>query len=258
VFQTTNPPPSRTSPRFINRSFSFSFPSPAQMPIIPVIERERSLTQLPYEREAPPKFEDKVNSLSDFYFNVETMHFRIVDITPYVSTYPKSVTHFQSCTGVIFCAPLKFIRPAIPENTSPTHRRYSRLPPRCTRPRRTRPHESPLEQALRQFQHLCSMRWFEEVPIVLLFTPTHEFATDLEQNDLRTVFPSYTGGNDYVRATHFLTQLFHAQNTNLYRKIYTYFVPQVVSPETTVVPVLFNCVKNIVLERGLRYASIIL
>jgi len=82
--------------------------------------------------------------------------------------------------------------------------------------------------------------------------------SDLQIHDLRAVFPTFQGGSDYTRATQFLTHLFHAQNSSPYRKIYTYFIPLDASAEATVVPVLFNCVKNIVLERGLRYASIIL
>jgi len=247
--QLSTPPPSRSSPRFLTRTFSLTFPTP--VPAIP------ASPLLSYGGDKD-RFEEKVPTASDFFFTVETMHFRIVDISPYVSTFPKSVTHFQSCTGVVYCAPLKYIRPTLLDIAQPNSRRGSRLPPRCTRPRRIRHYESPLEQSLRQFQHFCSMRWFEEVPIVLLFTPSDEFASDLNEHDLRAVFPTYTGGNDYVRATNYLTQLFHAQNTNLYRKIYTYFIPHVTAPETTVVPILFNCVKNIVLERGLRYASIIL
>jgi hypothetical protein len=207
---------------------------------------------------------------SDFTFTVEAMHFRILDASPSIHLFPKSMTHYQNCTGVVFCASLNYLRPADDAPTElsqnflvmgPGHRRRQvsvRIPSRCTRPRRPRPGESPLEQSLRIFLHLCSTRWFEDVPIILLFTPSDVFMRDLHIYDLRTVFPTYQGGDDYARATQFLTHLFHAQNSSPYRKIYTYFIPQNASAEATTVPVLFNCVKNIVLERGLRYASIIL
>jgi len=206
---------------------------------------------------------------TDFSFKVDAMQFRVTDASASIHLFPKTIGHYQYCTGVVFCASLNYTRPVDDPSTiidmplvmGPDNRRKNvsvRLPAGCTRPRRLRPGESPLEQSLRIFLHLCSTRWFEDVPIILLFTASDVFMQDLQAHELRSVFPTYQGGNDYGRATQFLTHLFHAQNSSPYRKIYTYFIPQDAPAEDTVVPILFNCVKNIVLERGLRYASIIL
>jgi len=206
---------------------------------------------------------------SDFTFNVEAIYFRIIDASPGMHLYPKSISHYQHCTGVVFCASLDFLRPLADEVIlepdflvmGPGHKRRhvnARLPPRCSRPRRTHPGESQLEQSLRMFMYLCSTRWFEDVPIVLLFTQSDLFMQLLQTHNLQTVFPTYQGGSDYACATQFLIHLFLSQNSSPYRKVYTYFIPQDSSAEETIVPILFNCVKNIVLERGLRYASILL
>eukprot|EP01113_Clastostelium_recurvatum_P025101 TRINITY_DN3015_c0_g1_i3.p1 TRINITY_DN3015_c0_g1~~TRINITY_DN3015_c0_g1_i3.p1 ORF type:complete len:623 (-),score=159.81 TRINITY_DN3015_c0_g1_i3:215-2083(-) len=208
-----------------------------------------------------------IGTMHDFCFKVDSLHFRVVDMSPHMQ-HSRTTTHFENSTAIIFCASLKYIRPApdatsapvptpapvpVPPPAAPSHdaasvstlsptfepslHPFSPAAPQVA-PLRAGPPAialaapppvnewefTPLQHSLNMFRTLCSISWLDNVPIIVLFSGATPFEADLSAQDLRTVFPLYTGGPDYQRATKFLKRQYGACNTNPARKIYTYFV----------------------------------
>eukprot|EP01111_Echinosteliopsis_oligospora_P019359 TRINITY_DN9345_c0_g1_i2.p1 TRINITY_DN9345_c0_g1~~TRINITY_DN9345_c0_g1_i2.p1 ORF type:complete len:160 (-),score=25.51 TRINITY_DN9345_c0_g1_i2:58-537(-) len=131
-----------------------------------------------------------------------------------------------------------------------------KIPGGCTRPVRVRRGSVPLKNSVRHFLQFCGLACFREITIVLIFTEWEKFSESVVTHPLHDVFPSYAGGPDPIQARDFLLHTFLSCNTVSSRKIISFFHTDNGDPNI-IVDMLTKSVKNVVLEKGLRYASII-
>jgi len=165
-------------------------------------------------------------------FDVQDVHFRMVDVGGQKSERKKWIHCFQDVTAVIFCVAMSEYDLKLYEDESVN-----------------RMHDS-----LRLFKEICNSEWFRETAMILFLNKKDLFEEKIARVHLSVCFPDYHGGRDYTSAMSYISQQFLAQNENPKKPIYPHVTCATDTPNITVV---FNAVKDIVLRRALDNAGIV-
>jgi len=173
----------------------------------------------------------KTTGIIETEFTLEKTKFRMVDVGGQRSERKKWMHCFQDVTAVIFCVALSEYDLKLYE-----HDQTNRM------------HES-----LKLFKEICNSKWFTETSVILFLNKKDLFAEKIKRIDLNVTFPEYTGGLVYDNAVTFIKDKFLAQNENPKKHIYTHTT---CATDTDNVQVVFNAVKDIVLQRILDESGI--
>jgi len=173
----------------------------------------------------------KTTGIIETEFTLEKTKFRMVDVGGQRSERKKWMHCFQDVTAVIFCVALSEYDLKLYEDDQTN-----------------RMHES-----LKLFKEICNSKWFTETSVILFLNKKDLFAEKIKRIDLNVTFPEYTGGLVYDNAVTFIKDKFLAQNENPKKHIYTHTT---CATDTDNVQVVFNAVKDIVLQRILDESGI--
>jgi len=174
----------------------------------------------------------KTAGIVETEFDVQDVHFRMVDVGGQRSERKKWIHCFQDVTAVIFCVALSEYDLKLYEDDT-----INRM------------HES-----LRLFKEICNSEWFRETAMILFLNKRDLFEEKIVRIHLSVCFPDYHGGKDYTTAMTYITQQFLAQNENIKKPIYPHVTCATDTPNIIVV---FNAVKDIVLRKALDNAGIV-
>jgi len=173
----------------------------------------------------------KTTGIIETEFVLEKIKFKMVDVGGQRSERKKWMHCFQDVTAVIFCVALSEYDLKLYEDDQTN-----------------RMHES-----LKLFKEICNSKWFIETSVILFLNKKDLFAEKIRRTDLKVTFPEYGGGCNYESAVSFIKDRFLAQNENPKKHIYTHVT---CATDTDNVQVVFNAVKDIVLQRILDESGI--
>jgi len=194
------------------------------------VERLASKEYVPNEQDVL-RSRAKTTGIIETEFTLEKTKFRMVDVGGQRSERKKWMHCFQDVTAVIFCVALSEYDLKLYEDDQTN-----------------RMHES-----LKLFKEICNSKWFTETSVILFLNKKDLFAEKIRRVDLRITFPEYNGGLHYENAVTFIKDKFLAQNENPKKHCY---VHTTCATDTDNVQVVFNAVKDIVLQKILDESGI--
>jgi len=171
----------------------------------------------------------KTTGIIETEFDVENVHFRMVDVGGQRSERKKWMYCFQDVTAVIFCVAMSEYDLKLYEDDVTN-----------------RMHES-----LKLFKEICNTKWFMNTSMVLFLNKKDIFAEKIKKVDLNVCFPEYTGGCDYEKAATFIKDIFLAQNETK-RPIYNQLT---CATDTKNVELVFLAVRDNILHKILNQAG---
>jgi len=174
----------------------------------------------------------KTTGIIEIEFDVEEVHFRMVDVGGQRSERKKWIHCFQEVTAVIFCVALSEYDLQLYEDETVN-----------------RMHES-----LRLFREICNSEWFCDTAQILFLNKRDIFEQKIQSTDLSACFPEYKGGKVYKTAVQYIQDQFLHQNENAKKPIYPHIT---CATDTENIIVVFNAVKDIVLRKALDNAGIV-
>lgn len=174
----------------------------------------------------------KTTGIIETEFDLQGAHFRMVDVGGQRSERKKWMYCFQDVTAAIFCVAMSEYDLNLYEDD-----------------RTNRMHES-----LKLFKEIANTKWFLTTSMILFLNKKDLFQEKIKKVDLTVAFSDYTGGLHYGAASAFIRNKFLAQCENPKKQVY---VHETCATDTNNISVVFNAVKDIVLNQTLTEAGML-
>lgn len=172
----------------------------------------------------------KTTGIIETEFDAADTHFKMVDVGGQRSERKKWMYCFQDVTAVIFCVAMSEYDLKLYEDDATN-----------------RMHES-----LKLFKEICNTKWFANTAMILFLNKKDIFREKISKIDLNVCFDDYNGGLNYDNAAGFIRKVFLAQNENSGKSIYPH---ETCATDTDNVRIVFNAVKDIILNQALKEAG---
>jgi len=176
----------------------------------------------------------RTTGIVEIDFEIDKFKFRIVDVGGQRSERKKWIHCFEGVTALIFCVALSEYDQKLYEDEK-TNR---------------------MHEALELFDEMCNSEWFARTDIILFLNKSDLFREKLKKVDLSVCFSDYNFGSDFDRACNFIRLKFEALNRRQSgpnaKRLYAHVT---CATDTENVRVVFNMVKNIILNRNLEGAG---
>jgi len=169
----------------------------------------------------------KTTGIIETEFEVEKIHFTLVDVGGQRSERRKWMHCFQDVTAVIFCVAMSEYDLKLYEDET-TNR---------------------MHEALKLFKDICNTKWFADTAIILFLNKKDLFMKKIARVSLSVCFPTYSGTNTYDEAIQYIEDQFLAQNENPRKLIYTH---KTCATDTENITVVFKAVQDIILNNILN------
>jgi len=135
-------------------------------------------------------------------FEASGFEFRLVDVGGQRSERKKWLACFQDVLAILFCVALSEYDLTLWEDS-----RVNRM------------HES-----LELFGSTVNSKWFPTTSKILFLNKSDIFSEKIAKRDLKSCFPEYNGGCDFLNATHFIEQKFSEKKQNKNNSVYSYYL----------------------------------
>eukprot|EP01123_Difflugia_compressa_P004066 TRINITY_DN1540_c0_g1_i1.p1 TRINITY_DN1540_c0_g1~~TRINITY_DN1540_c0_g1_i1.p1 ORF type:complete len:354 (+),score=51.71 TRINITY_DN1540_c0_g1_i1:59-1120(+) len=169
-------------------------------------------------------------------FTVQGKKFTIVDVGGQRSERKKWMHCFEDVTGVLFCVGISAFDQTLYEDNV-TNR---------------------LHEALKLFHEICKSKWFSNTAMILFLNKEDLFRAKLASGkSIKVAFPDYDGPNDFESSTQFIQKKFVSvedPTTGKPKEIYTHVT---CATNTENVKVVFEAVKDFILNRALTGSGLI-
>jgi len=173
----------------------------------------------------------KTTGIIETEFKINGVPFRMVDVGGQRSERKKWMYCFQDVTAVIFCVAMSEYDLNLYEDD-----------------RTNRMHES-----LKLFKEIANTKWFMNTSIILFLNKKDLFMEKIKRVDLSCAFPEYKGGLNYENGSNFIKTIFLTQCESK-KQVY---VHETCATDTDNISVVFNAVKDIVLNQTLTDAGML-
>jgi len=109
--------------------------------------------------------------------------------------------------------------------------------------------------ALDLFEQVCNDPWLDGAGTILLLTKKDLFEEKIQQVNITTAFPDYSGGRNYADATNFIVHQFQSRHSST--KACFPHITCSLDPNPPFSTIMFNCIKDLVLRNALTEAKIV-
>jgi len=167
----------------------------------------------------------RTTGISEIQFNIQEIHFRMVDVGGQRSERKKWIHCFQDVGAIIFCASMSEYDLKLYEDETVNR----------------------MTESLILFDEICNCEWFQDTSIILFLNKVDLFNKKIERVDLSICFPEYTGGCDAKNATKFLKEKFLQLNKNEDKSIYCHIT---CATNTENIVNVFSAVRETILRQG--------
>jgi len=163
-------------------------------------------------------------------FKMDDADIRLIDVGGQKSERKKWLNCFEGVTAVLFCVALSEYDQTMFEDDS-TNR---------------------MTDSLQLFDQICNNKWFTKSAMILFLNKRDLFELKIKTKDLKVCFPDYDGGNNFEKATKYITNKFTGlKKTN--RLIYTHIT---CATDTENIAVVWAALKDIILSNSLKELGI--
>jgi len=174
----------------------------------------------------------KTTGVLETVFEVEEIIFRLVDVGGQRSERRKWIHCFEDVTAIIFCVAISEYDLKLYEDNETN-----------------RMHES-----LQLFKELCNTKWFQQTAFILFLNKKDIFEEKIKRVPLTVCFPDYNGPQTFESASTFVKERFLELNDNKSKTIYAHMT---CATDTTNIIVVFNAVRDIILQKTLGTIGVV-
>ena len=190
------------------------------------VERLSALNYVPNQQDVL-RSRVRTTGIVETKFSFGGLNFRMMDVGGQRNERKKWIHCFQDVTAVIFVTSLSEYDQRLFEDET----------------------QNRMKESLLLFDEICNSRWFADTSIVLFLNKVDLFKQKIAAIDLSVCFPEYRGGKNYDAASSFVTDRFVELNRNKNKTIYPHLT---CATDTKNIRVVFNAVKDIILQRNLQ------
>jgi len=173
----------------------------------------------------------RTTGIHEIEFDIEALHFRMVDVGGQRSERKKWAHCFEDVTAIIFVVAMDGYDMKLYEDENVNR----------------------VQEARKLFDDIVNSKWFQSTNIVLFLNKSDLFAEKIKSVDMRVCFPDYKGGLEYTAASEFLQHKFKKLNRRTGREIYAHIT---CATDTENVRVVFNAVKETLITRAMRSGGV--
>merc|ERR1711916_219162 len=188
---------------------------------------KRADLQLPPSAEDVLRWRARTTGIHEIEFDIEALHFRMVDVGGQRSERKKWAHCFEDVTAIIFVVAMDGYDMKLYEDENVNR----------------------IQEARKLFDDIVNSKWFQSTNIVLFLNKSDLFAEKIKTVDMKVCFSDYKGGCDYQAASEFITHKFKKLNRRTGREIYTHTT---CATDTENVRVVFHAVKETLITRAMR------
>ena len=142
----------------------------------------------------------RTTGIHEIEFDIEALHFRMVDVGGQRSERKKWAHCFEDVTAIIFVVAMDGYDMKLYEDENVNR----------------------IQEARKLFDDIVNSKWFQSTNIVLFLNKSDLFAEKIKTVDLKVCFSDYKGGLDYTAASEFIQHKFKKLNRRTGREIYTH------------------------------------
>jgi len=169
----------------------------------------------------------RTTGIHEIEFDMENLHFRMVDVGGQRSERKKWAHCFEDVTAIIFVVAMDGYDMKLYEDENVNR----------------------IQEARKLFDDIVNSKWFQSTNIVLFLNKSDLFAVKIQKVDLKVCFSDYKGGNDNTAASEFMTHKFKKLNRRTGREIFTHIT---CATDTENVRVVFNAVKETLMSKAMK------
>lgn len=173
----------------------------------------------------------RTTGIHEIEFDIEALHFRMVDVGGQRSERKKWAHCFEDVTAIIFVVAMDGYDMKLYEDENVNR----------------------IQEARKLFDDIVNSKWFQSTNIVLFLNKSDLFAEKIKQVDLKVCFSDYKGGNDYNAASECMQHKFKKLNRRTGREIYTHTT---CATDTQNVKHVFNDVRNTLISKAFKSVGI--
>lgn len=173
----------------------------------------------------------RTTGIHEIEFDIENLHFRMVDVGGQRSERKKWAHCFEDVTAIIFVVAMDGFDMKLYEDENVNR----------------------IQEARKLFDDIVNSKWFQATNIILFLNKSDLFAEKIKTVDLKVCFSDYKGGNDYNAASEFMQHKFKKLNRRTGREIYTHTT---CATDTENVRVVFNAVKETLITKAMRSGGV--
>jgi len=167
----------------------------------------------------------RTTGIHEIEFDIESMHFRMVDVGGQRSERKKWAHCFEDVTAIIFVVAMDGYDMKLYEDENVNR----------------------IQEARKLFDDIVNSKWFQATNIVLFLNKSDLFAEKIKKVDLKVCFSDYKGGKEFQPASDFMTHKFKKLNRRTGREIFTHVT---CATDTENVKVVFNAVKDTLISKA--------
>jgi len=195
------------------------------------IDRLKDNTYVPNETDII-NCRSKTTGITETEFDVDNVHYRMVDVGGQRSERKKWMHCFQDVTAAVFCVALSEYDLLLYEDDQ-TNR---------------------MAESLKLFKEICNNKWFVNSSIILFLNKKDLFEKKISKVDLNVCFPEYTGGKNYDNASQFVKSIFLQQNTNPLKQIFPHIT---CATDRSNVELVFNDLRSTLLQNAIQKSDLL-
>lgn len=173
----------------------------------------------------------RTTGIHEIEFDIEDLHFRMVDVGGQRSERKKWAHCFEDVTAIIFVVAMDGYDMKLYEDENVNR----------------------IQEARKLFDDIVNSKWFQNTNIVLFLNKSDLFKEKIKTVDLKVCFSDYKGGQDYDAAAKFMRHKFKKLNRRSGREIYAHIT---CATDTENVRFVFNSVKETLITKAMASGGV--
>lgn len=174
----------------------------------------------------------KTTGIIETEFDVDQLHFKLVDVGGQRSERKKWIHCFSEVTAVVFFVALSEYDLKLYEDEAVNR----------------------MDESAKIFEEICRYNYFKKTPIILFLNKSDIFAEKIKTSPLKNYFPDYNGGADFDQATAYIQKFFEEKKGQTKKDLYFHVTN---ATNTQNIQFVFNAVKDILLKKILLAGGVL-
>jgi len=167
----------------------------------------------------------RTTGIHETEFDVNELHFRMVDVGGQRSERKKWAHCFQDVTAIIFCVAMNEYDMKLYEDENVNR----------------------MHEAIQLFDEICNSKWFKSTSMILFLNKSDLFREKIQLVDMNVCFSDYTGGKSYKNGCAYLKRKFKKLNRRPNKQVYTHIT---CATDTENIKFVFEAAKDIIVNQA--------
>jgi len=167
----------------------------------------------------------RTTGIHETEFDVNELHFRMVDVGGQRSERKKWAHCFQDVTAIMFCVAMNEYDMKLYEDENVNR----------------------MHEAIQLFDEICNSKWFKSTSMILFLNKSDLFKDKIQNVDMNVCFSDYTGGKSYKNGCAYLKRKFKKLNRRPNKQVYSHIT---CATDTENIKFVFEAAKDIIVTQA--------